>query len=260
MKSSHLVLAALLLSAGMAFGDLDTNLSDLRILQTPSLSAEEMKQILFSSNFENTNMNVFGLRVQVHNPFRDKSIRGIVVSVHTKAGGQEQTIQAFCDLSCGPLQSTWSYIELFNAEELAKLSPVVKLTEVHREAQAEPEPAPQPAVAPPPTRNFQSIPILETPTFTPEEMKEFPFIAKLYENPPRISVELHNPFRNKSIRGIVLQVQYKSADGKEHALDIFDFLECAPLKNAQRSVEFYNSAEIMKSSPVITLKEVHRGE
>jgi hypothetical protein len=252
MKTPLFALAAILFSTAILIGgDFDTNLRDLETLQTPKLPAEELKQLRFSWNFERTNMNLPGLKVELHNPFRDKSLRGIVVSLQIKsADGQEETIEAFCDLSCGPLQSAWSYIDLFKAEELAKLSPVVKLTEVHREAVAEPQPA-----------AGQDIEILRTPTFSPEEMKQILFISRFWENPspPSFGVELHNPFRDKRIRGIVVRVQYKTRDGKDQSVEVFEDLECRPLRNASCGLSFFNESEIVKGSPVITLKEAHYG-
>lgn len=241
-------LAVLLLHTCIALADPDTDLRDLQTLQTPTLSAEELKQVLFKATLDARSHEP--LLLELHNPFRDKSLRGIVVHVESKsADGKAQSMDIFADLECGPLQTGERWVPLFNAEELLPRAPVITLKEVHRALRVESE------------RDSGDMNILQTATFSPEEMKELLVRLTLSDaTPPQIVVEMHNPFRDKSVRGIVLQVEYKLADGKERSLEIFENLECRPLSNAVRVVSFHNAAEIDKASPVITLKEVHRGE
>lgn len=131
MKTLLLVLTAVTALATAAIGDAASNLRDVKTLKLPMLSKDDLKQVLFSASFDG-NYAGTPLRYQLHNPFRDKSIAGIVIGVQSKdAAGQEQNIEVFVDMDCGPLQSADNNCHFFKSEEIAKRSPVIVLKEVH---------------------------------------------------------------------------------------------------------------------------------
>jgi hypothetical protein len=248
MKPPFLAVAGLLVAAGVALADPERNLVNLKILQTPTLSAEELQQVLFAASFDRT--YPAPIKLELHNPFRDKSLRGIVVRVQSKSpDGKEQTLEMFGDLQCGPLQTTEFQMPLFNWEELLKGSPVITLKEVHRETEAEQE------------QTFRDLKTLASPAFPVEQLKQVLFTGKL--GPDHVSgpiqIAIYNPFRDRSIGGIVLLVQFKLAGGKAQSMEIFADLDCGPLQSEELRVPMFNLEGLAKDEPVtITLKEVHR--
>src|SRR4051812_9142261 len=104
MKVPFLALAGCLISMGFALADPAANLRSEAILQTPLISAQDLPQIGFVASFDQTYPTP--IKVELQNPFRDKSLRGIVVRVQTKAAdGKAQTLDIFGDVQCGPLQT-----------------------------------------------------------------------------------------------------------------------------------------------------------
>src|SRR4051812_23319466 len=159
MKLSFLAVAGVLVFAGLALADPETNLVNLKTLQTPTLSAEELQQVLFAASFDRS--YPAPIKLELHNPFRDKSLRGVVVRVQSKSpDGKEQTLEVFGDLHCGPLQTVEFQMRLFNWEAFLKGAPVITLKEVHLETDPEQEQT---------LRNLQT---LKSPAFPPEQLKQ----------------------------------------------------------------------------------------
>ncbi len=99
----------------------------------PVLNNDALKQILFSASLLGENYNPSGINWELHNPFRDKTIAGIVVTVEYKLPTSDKptVLEVFIRVDCGPLQSASGREGCFKAEEAAKASPTIKLKEVH---------------------------------------------------------------------------------------------------------------------------------
>ena len=107
--------------------------SDMSTLQrTPVFSTAELEQIRFDAAFD-TSYAPGTIRYSLYNPFRDKRVRGIVVTVHARGTtiGQSPSIDLFIDASCGPLQCVNNQQMFGPLSEVAKTSNVIDLKEVH---------------------------------------------------------------------------------------------------------------------------------
>ncbi len=132
--SSHLatifLAGFLLLSTGVAAED---PVPDTVILNKfPTLSGDELKQIPFKASIPE-NYNPIGVSWELHNPFRDKAIAGIVLTIEYKTPSADTptVLEVYIRAECGPLQSISGHDGFFNAEQAIKLSPIIKLKEVH---------------------------------------------------------------------------------------------------------------------------------
>jgi hypothetical protein len=242
MKSTLIALAALLLSTSITLSDS----SSISVLKLPTLSADELKQVTFAATIDSSRHPGKPLAAELHNPFRDKRLVGVVIHVQPKsADDKKQDLDLFADVDCAPLQSVQLQVPVFNAEELIKSGSVITLKQVLRG-----EFSPDTKVP-----DF----ILQSPTLSAEELKRVPFAARLQpvEHQP-LHIDLHNPFRDQGIRGVVVLIRFKPTGGKEQSIELLVDLTCGPLESRESDSWFANAAEIAKFSPVITLKEVHR--
>jgi hypothetical protein len=73
-------------------------------------------------------------------------------------------------------------------------------------------------------------------------------------------VEIHNPFHDKTIRGIVINVAGKDpSSGEQINFDLFVPMGAGPLQDGQNQVVPFKLDSLNKpqSNTVVTLKEVH---
>lgn len=109
-------------------------------------------------------------------------------------------------------------------------------------------------------RNAQTIQILKSPMFSKDEMKQMLFSASFLEGyaPGTIGYALYNPSRDKSIRGIVINIFRKDANtGQEHSVDLFIDVDCGPLQGVNNQESCAALATLSTGSSVLTLKEAH---
>jgi hypothetical protein len=98
------------------------------------------------------------------------------------------------------------------------------------------------------------------PVLTPDLMKQVPFLAHIEDNGLPLFVQLHNPFRDKTIQGVVLNITGKdTATGKDVNIDVFVRLLAGPLNLGINSHGLFMGDVLSKpeSNTVITLKEIH---
>ncbi len=110
---------------------------EIHVLErTPILSMDELSQIRFDAALE-PNYSPGTIGYTLYNPFRDKIIRGIVVTVHPRgtAINQSPNMDLFIDVSCGPLQCVNNQQTFGPLAEVAKNSNVIDLKEVHYQPQ-----------------------------------------------------------------------------------------------------------------------------
>ena len=125
MKTLLLFLTAAVVFATVAFGGPTSEAEGVKILQkTPTFSKEEMNQMLFSASFAGGGYAPGTIKLALYNPCRDKSIRGVVINIHGKdaSSGQEQSIDLFIDLRCGPLQCAEDQASFTALAEAEKVS------------------------------------------------------------------------------------------------------------------------------------------
>jgi hypothetical protein len=73
-----------------------------------------------------------------------------------------------------------------------------------------------------------------------------------------VHVALHNPFRDKVIAGVVLEIAFKQGpDEKPTVLNLFIRLSCNPLQSEYGAENLFNAHEAREAKAIITLKEVH---
>lgn len=102
--------------------------------------------------------------------------------------------------------------------------------------------------------------VLKYPALTDVELKQVPFKASLPErdSPNGAYVSLHNPFRDKIVAGIVLEISYKKpSSDKPTVLELYLQMNCGPLQSAGNQLSFFEADEARKAGATITLKEVH---
>jgi hypothetical protein len=99
--------------------------------------------------------------------------------------------------------------------------------------------------------------ILKYPSLNDEALKQVPFKAYLPENMDRVCYELHNPFRDKAVAGIVLQVTFKEASAETPTvIELFVASNCGPLESTSGQPGCFK-AEARKAGAQIALKEVY---
>lgn len=96
------------------------------------------------------------------------------------------------------------------------------------------------------------------PTLSEGELKQVLFTGTVPENisPRGVSWELHNPFRDKSVAGLVINIEWKSPANQTISLDLFVRTNSIPLSSASGHEAFFKAEEAMKANPRISLKEV----
>ena len=104
-----------------------------KVLQgTPVFSGDEMNEVRFEAAFE-TNSSPGTIRYSLYNPCRDKTIRGIVINVHSRGAdpATSPNMDLFIDVNCGPLQCVNNQRIFGPVVEIAKSSSEIDLKEVH---------------------------------------------------------------------------------------------------------------------------------
>lgn len=96
------------------------------------------------------------------------------------------------------------------------------------------------------------------PSLSEGELKQVLFTGSVPTNvaPRGVTWELHNPFRDKSVAGIVINVEWKSPSNQTISLDLFIRADCIPLSSASGHEAFFKAEEATKADPRISLKEV----
>lgn len=250
MKFPFLLLASVLLIVLGAVRESQANSDDVKLLELPSLTAEELRQVSFSAVID-ADYPGRPLRVALHNPFRDKRIRAVVIHLQAKdADGKEHSIDQLVDIDCGALQGVLRLVPVFNPEELSKGSPVLTLKEAHRESDS-----------PEQERYLPDLKTLKSPSLPAEELKQISFTATLNPRDEMpLQLQWHNPFRDRSLHGFVVSVVFKGEDGKELSREFLVDMVCRPLQPVETSLWIVGAAGIAKGSPVFKLKEARRSE
>jgi len=110
------------------------------------------------------------------------------------------------------------------------------------------------------SNSFSDSTILnKLPLLKDEDLKQVLFAGKVDFNtcPHFVEFELHNPFRDRVLRGIVVTVTVKNgADGDPVSSDLFIRVAAPPLKMEKNSEQVY-SGMIVRGEATVKLKEVH---
>ena len=132
MKRLLLSLLTFLVFANVAMADAEYDARIVHALRLPTFSKEEEKQTLFSASFPE-GYSPGTIAYAFYNPSRDKSIMGIVINISKKdvSTGQEQSVDLFIDVDCGPLQCLSNQETFTVLANLVKSTPAVTLKEVH---------------------------------------------------------------------------------------------------------------------------------
>lgn len=103
------------------------------------------------------------------------------------------------------------------------------------------------------------IKLLRTyPKMSAEESKQLLFSARIYTNPEVVSFNIHNPFRDRVIAALVMEVSYKRpGEEKPVEYEILAHISCGPLQSMGGQENCFNANEAAKFNPTISLKEVY---
>lgn len=123
-----------------------------------------------------------------------------------------------------------------------------------------PAPASAEDIVPPDSNAFSDSTVLnKLPLLKDEDLKQVLFAGKVDFNtcPHLVEFELHNPFRDRVLRGIVVTVTVKNGpDSDPVSSDLFIRVSVSPLK-MERNTEPVYSALIVRGEATVKLKEVH---